>query len=150
MYDCKGDVPKTTCTFSLSGWDAVAVKTLTPLKYKLDSYITLSLLVSPHVYAWARAKHFGCHSVCLSFCHHGNSLSGLQTWTSRALQPLVFLHWWKKSISIVILYLESHARYRKSRKLEKPFFGRTSLKFYFRRSIKGLKICQYIIFKTYV
>ena len=30
-------------------------------------------------YAWARAKHFGCHSVCLSFCHNGKSLSGHQT-----------------------------------------------------------------------
>ena len=27
---------------------------------------TCGLLVSLHVYAWARAKHFGCHSVCLS------------------------------------------------------------------------------------
>ena len=42
-----------------------------------------ALLVSLHVYAWARAKHFGCHSVglsvCLSVSHNGNSLSGLQT-----------------------------------------------------------------------
>ena len=46
--------------------------------------------------------------VCLSVCHHGNSLWGVQTWTPQALQPLVFLHWWKKSISIVILYCLTH------------------------------------------
>ena len=36
-------------------------------------------LVSPHVSAWVRAKHFGCHSVILSVSHNGNSLSDLQT-----------------------------------------------------------------------
>ena len=40
--------------------------------------------------------------------------------------------------------------YGKSRKLEKPFFGPTSLKLHFRRSVKGLKIYQHIMFKTYV
>ena len=30
---------------------------------------------SRRIYAWARTKHFGCHSVC----HNGKSLSGHQT-----------------------------------------------------------------------
>ena len=82
--------------------------------------------------------------VILSVFHIGNSLSA---WTSCALQPLVFLHWWEKLFSIVLLYLESHTRYRKSRKLEKPFFGPKSLKMHFRRLAKCLKICQHIVFK---
>ena len=45
----------------------------------MGPHANLLLLVSPHVYAWARVRHFGCHSVILSVCHHGNSLSGLQT-----------------------------------------------------------------------
>ena len=54
-------------------------------------------------------------------------------------------------LSSVLLYLESHARYRKSRKLEKPFFGlQVSNCQYFRRLMEGLKIFQHIIFKTYV
>ena len=44
-----------------------------------ESNLKFILLVSPHVYAWVRAKHFGCHSVILSVSHNGNSLSDLQT-----------------------------------------------------------------------
>ena len=65
--------------------------------------------------------------------------------TTTSYSPLM-----ERSFSIVLLYLESHTRYRKSRKLEKPFLGPTSFKLHFRRSVKGLKIFQHIIFKTYV
>ena len=45
-------------------------------------------------YAWARAKHFGCHSVCLSFCHHGevtfrSSSVNIACSTATSLSPLI-------------------------------------------------------------
>ena len=50
-------------------------------------------------YAWARTKHFGCHSVILSVCLSvimGIHFQAFKLKTLRALQPLVFLNWWKK------------------------------------------------------
>ena len=44
----------------------------------------------------------------------------------------------EKVIFYCTLYLESHARYRKSRKLEKPFLDLSVSNFHFRRLIKGL------------
>ena len=81
-----------------------------------------------------------CLSVCLSsreFTFRPSNVN-ITCSTATSLSPLM-----EKSLSIVFLYLESHTRYRKSRKLEKPFFGPTSLKLHFRRSVKGLKICQH-------
>ena len=86
------------------------------------------------------------HSVYQCVCYSGNLLWGHQTWTSHALQPLVFFHRWEKLSSIVLLYLESDTRYRKSRKLEETFFL-WSFTLHFRRLIKGLKICHKTIFK---
>ena len=45
-------------------------------------------------YAWARAKHFGCHSVCLSFCHHRevtfrSSNLNIACSTATSLSPLI-------------------------------------------------------------
>ena len=45
-------------------------------------------------YAWARAKHFGCHSVCLSFCHHRevtfrSSNLNIACSTATSLSPLM-------------------------------------------------------------
>ena len=45
-------------------------------------------------YAWARTKHFGCHSVCLSFCHHGevtlrSSNVNIACSTATSLSPLI-------------------------------------------------------------
>ena len=45
-------------------------------------------------YAWARAKHFGCHSVCLSFCHHRevtfrSSNLNITCSTATSLSPLI-------------------------------------------------------------
>ena len=48
------------------------------------------------------------------------------------------------------MYLDSHARCRKSRKLEKPFLDLNVLNFYFRRLIKSLKTYQHIILKKCV
>ena len=84
-------------------------------------------------------------SVCLSsreFTFRSSNLN-IICFTATSLSILM-----EKSLSIVFLYLESHARYRRSRKFEKPFFGPTSFKFHFRRLMKGLKICQHIILKT--
>ena len=86
-------------------------------------------------------------SVCLSsreFTFRSSNLN-IACSTATSLSPLMEkVYFYRNFVS------GEPRRYRKSRKLEKPFFGRTSLKFHFRRSIKGLKICQHIIFKTYV
>ena len=93
----------------------------------------LSLLVSPHfMRGWELSTW-----VVILFVIMGSHFQVIM-WTSYALQLLVFLHWWKKLFSIVLLYLESHARYRKSRKLEKSFLDLSVSNFHFRRLIKGL------------
>ena len=66
-------------------------------------------LVSPHVYAWARAKHFGCHSVItLTALFIGNSFvpfflildlrsrDNLEPWPLMAFLPpeeIVYYHY---------------------------------------------------------
>ena len=51
------------------------------------SLILIAFIGLAAFYAWARAKHFGCHSVCHSVCHNG-------TWniacsTAATLSPLM-------------------------------------------------------------
>ena len=69
-------------------------------------------------YAWVRTKHFGCHSVCQSDCHNGNHFDVIKL-EHRVLYSHYFFLIDGKSYFLT-LYLESHPRYRKSRKLEKP------------------------------
>ena len=87
-------------------------------------------------YAWARAKQFCCHSVCLSVIM-GSHFQVIKHEHCSALQLLVFLHWWENLFSIVLWY-------KKSRKLEEPLFLVMSLTLHCKRLIKGLKIYLYI------
>ena len=89
--------------------------------------------------------YFGCHSFCHSVITGSHFQVNIACSTAISLSPLI-----KRLLSIVLLYIESHTRYGKSRKLKKPFFGPTCLNLHFRRSVKGLKICQHIIIKMYV
>ena len=73
-------------------------------------------------YVWARAKHFGCHSVCqcvITGIHF--EVVKLEHHVSAA--TIVFFRRWEKLLSILLLYLESHTRYRKSKKLEEIWFS---------------------------
>ena len=111
------------------------------------AYLWVWLLVSPHVYVWVRTKHFGCHSVCLSsreFTFRSLNLN-IACSTATSLTPLM-----EKVSSYCIFVSREPCKVQEVKKVRKAIFGHMSLKFHFRRSIKGLKIFQHIIFKTYV
>ena len=64
-------------------------------------------------YTWVRAKHFGCPSVIPSVCYPGILFWVCKTTTLHILQSQVFLHCWKKFISLALLYLRRWAWHRK-------------------------------------
>ena len=75
-------------------------------------------------YVCARAKHFGCHSVCQCV------ITGVHFEVIKLEHPvsaatIVFFRRWEKLLSILFLYLKSHTRYTKSKKLEEVRFSET-------------------------
>ena len=117
-----------------------------PLFWSLSCNPILSFLVSPRR-AWAaRAMYFGCHSVCLSSREINfrspnlNIMCSTATSLSQLMGKVTF---YRTFVS------RDPRKVWKVKKVRKTVFGPTSLTLHFRRSVKDLKTCQHIIFKTY-